>query len=76
MTDGKIDMEAYNKDLAHSINVQPRVSESNFERLFYRIDANDNKVARVIMIWSNAVVEFHVDAMPEKHLENFAKTLN
>jgi hypothetical protein len=76
MTDGKIDMEAYNKDLAHSINVQPRFSENNFERLFYRIDANDNKVARIVMIWSNAVVDFQVDTMPEKHLENFAKTLN
>ena len=76
MTDGKIDMEAYNKDLAHSINVQPRFSESNFERLFYRINANDNKVAKVVMIWSNAVVEFSVDTMTEKHLENFAKTLN
>lgn len=76
MTDGKIDMEAYNKDLAHSINVQPRFSESNFERLFYRINANDNKVAKVVMIWSNAVVEFPVDTMTEKHLENFAKTLN
>ena len=77
MTDGKIDMEAYNKDLAHSINVQPRLfSEDNFERLFYRINANDNKVARIVMIWSNAVVDFQVDTMPEKHLENFAKTLN
>ena len=76
MTDGKIDMEAYNKDLAHSINVQPRFSESNFERLFYRINANDNKIAKVVMIWSNAVVEFSVDTMTEKHLENFAKTLN
>ena len=76
MTDGKIDMEAYNKDLAHSINVQPRFSESNFERLFYRINANDNKVAKVVMKWSNAVVEFSVDTMTEKHLENFAKTLN
>ena len=77
MTDGKIDMEAYNKDLAQSINVQPRLfSEDNFERLFYSINANDNKVARVFMIWSNASVEFQVDTMPEKHLENFAKTLN
>ena len=76
MTDGKIDMEAYNKDLAHSINVQPRFREVSIERLFYRIDANDNKVARIVMVWSNAVVEFHVDTMPEKHLENFAKTLN
>ncbi len=77
MTDGKIDMEAYNKDLAQSINVQPRLfSEDNFERLFYSINANDNKVARIFMIWSNASVEFQVDTMPEKHLENFAKTLN
>jgi hypothetical protein len=77
MTDGKIDMEAYNKDLAQSINVQPRLfSEDNFERLFYSINANDNKVAKVFMIWSNASVEFQVDTMPEKHLENFAKTLN
>jgi|TARA_B110000914_G_C15499986_1_gene465284 hypothetical protein len=76
MTDGKIDMEAYNKDLAQSINVQPRLfSEDNFERLFYSINANDNKVARVFMIWSNASIEFQVDTMPEKHLENFAKTL-
>jgi hypothetical protein len=76
MTDGKIDMEAYNKDLAQSINVQPRLfSEDNFERLFYSINANDNKVARIFMIWSNASVEFQVDTMPEKHLENFAKTL-
>ena len=76
MTDGKIDMEAYNKDLALSINVQRRFSESNFERLFYRINANDKKVAKVVMIWSNAVVEFSVDTMTEKHLENFAKTFN
>ena len=77
MTDGKIDMEAYNKDLAQSINVQPRLfSEDNFERLSYSINANDNKVAKVFMIWSNASVEFQVDTMPEKHLENFAKTLN
>jgi len=73
--DGKMDMEAYKKDLAHSVDVEPFYWETSIERLSYRIDANDNKVANVSMIWSNAIVSFQVNTMPEEHLKSFAKTL-
>jgi len=73
--DGKIDMDAYNKDLAQSIDVDPFFWDTNIERLTYRIDANDNKVANVVMIWANAIISFQVDTMPEEHLKAFAKTL-
>ena len=73
--DGKMDMDAYNKDLAHSIDVDPFIWDNNIERLTYRIDANDNKVANVVMIWSNVIVSFQVDTMPDEHLKRFAKTL-
>ena len=73
--DGKMDMEAYKKDLAHSVDVEPFYWETSIERLSYRIDANDNKVANVSMIWSNAIVSFQVNTMPEEHLKAFAKTL-
>lgn len=73
--DGKIDMDTYNKDLAQTIDVDPFFWDNNIERLTYRVDANDNKVANVVMIWANAIVSFQVDTMPEEHLKAFAKTL-
>tara|TARA_B100001175_G_scaffold45241_1_gene34459 strand:+ start:128 stop:670 length:543 start_codon:yes stop_codon:yes gene_type:complete len=75
MKDGKMDMESYNNDLALSIDVEPTLWDNNIERLFYRIDANDNKVANVIMLWSNVIVGFQVDTMPEDHIERFNKRL-
>ena len=73
--DGKIDMEAYNADLAHSFDVEIVTWDNSIERLTYFIDANDNKVANVNLLWSNAIVSFQVDTMPEEHLKRFAKTL-
>ena len=73
--DGKIDMEAYNKDIAQSIDVDPFFWDANIERLTYRIDANDNKVANVSMIWANVIISFQVNTMPEEHIKRFAKTL-
>ena len=73
--DGKIDMDAYNKDIAQSIDVDPFFWDANIERLTYRIDANDNKVANVSMIWANVIISFQVDTMPEEHLKRFSKTL-
>ena len=73
--DGKIDMDAYNKDLAQSIDVDPFIWDTNIERLNYMIDANDNKVANVVMMWSNVIISFQVDTMPEEHLKRFSKTL-
>jgi len=75
MKDGKMDMESYNNDLALSIDVEPTLWDNNIERLFYRIDANDNKIANVIMLWSNVIVGFQVDTMPEEHIERFNKRL-
>ena len=73
--DGKIDMDAYNKDIAQSIDVEPFFWDANIERLTYRIDANDNKVANVSMVWANVIISFQVDTMPEEHLKRFSKTL-
>jgi hypothetical protein len=73
--DGKIDMEAYNADLAHSITTEVATWDSSIERLTYFIDANDNKKANVNMLWDNVIVPFEVDTMPEEHLKKFAKTL-
>ena len=75
MKDGKMDMESYNNDLALSIDVEPTTWDNNIERLFYRIDANDKKIANVIMLWSNVIVGFQVDTMPEEHIERFNKRL-
>jgi uncharacterized protein (DUF2141 family) len=72
MTDGKIDMEAYNADLAHSITTEVATWDSSIERLTYFIDANDNKKANVNMLWDNVIVPFEVDTMPEEHLKKFA----
>ena len=42
MKDCKMDMERYNNDLALSIDVEAFLWDNVVERLFYRIDANDN----------------------------------
>ena len=76
MKDGEIDMEAYNDDLALSIEIEPKYRETNVERLKYIIDANDNKVANVLMIWSNLTISFKVDTTPNEHIEKFKKRLN
>ena len=73
--DGKIDMDAYNADLAQSIVTEVVVWDSSIERLTYFIDANDNKIANVNMLWDNVIVSFEVDTMPEEFLKKFAKTL-
>ena len=39
------------------------------------IDANDNKVANVNMLWDNVIISFQVNTMPEEFLKKFAKTL-
>ena len=77
MKEGKLDREAYNQDLAVSINVDAeyRANDTSIERLKYIIDANDNKKANIILLWDNVMIRFQVDTMPEKHLEKFAKTL-
>jgi len=77
MKGGKLDREAYNQDLAVSINVDAeyRANDTSIERLKYIIDANDNKKANIILLWDNVMIRFQVDTMPEKHLEKFAKTL-
>ena len=73
--DGKIDMDAYNADLAQSIVTEVVVWDSSIERLTYFIDANDNKIANVNMLWDNVIVSFEVDTMHEEFLKKFAKTL-
>ena len=77
MNGGKLDREAYNKDLAVSIDVDAEYwdNDTSIERLKYIIDANDNKKANIILLWDNVMIRFQVDTMPEKHLEKFAKTL-
>jgi hypothetical protein len=77
MKGGKLDREAYNQDLAVSIDVDAeyRANDTSIERLKYIIDANDNKKANIILLWDNVMIRFQVDTMPEKHLEKFAKTL-
>ena len=77
MKDGQLDKEAYNKDLAVSIEVLPEYwgNGTVVERLKYIIDANDNKTAIITLLWDDVMVRFEVDTMPEKHLENFLKTL-
>jgi hypothetical protein len=75
--DGTLDREAYNKDLAVSVDVKPEYWDNDtvVERLKYIIGANDNKKAIVSLLWGDVIVRFEVDTMPEKHLENFTKTL-
>ena len=77
MNGGKLDREAYNKDLAVSIDVDAGYwdNDTSIERLKYIIDANDNKKANITLLWDNVMIRFQVDTMPEKHLEKFAKTL-
>ena len=77
MNDGKLDREAYNNDLAVSVDVNPEYwnDDTSIERLKYIIDANDNKKAFVTLLWDNVMIRFQVDTMPEKHLENLAKSL-
>ena len=73
--DGKIDMEAYTADLAHTFDTDAVIWDSSIERLTYFIDANDNKVANVNMLWDNVIISFQVNTMPEEFLKKFAKTL-
>ena len=73
--DGKVDMKKYKEDMSHSFEVEPFSWEAGIERLFYRIDPNDNKVAIVSMLWENIIIRFEVDTMTDEHLERFAKTL-
>ena len=73
--DGKVDMKKYKEDMSHSFEVEPFSWEAGIERLFYRIDPNDNKVAIVSMLWENMIIRFEVDTMTDEHLERFAKTL-
>jgi len=73
--DGKIDMDAYNADLAHSFDIEVVTWDNSIERLTYFIDANDNKVANVNMLWDNVIISFQVNTMPEEFLKKFAKTL-
>jgi hypothetical protein len=75
--DGTLDREAYNKDLAVSVDVKPEYWNNNtiVERLKYIIGANDNKKAIVSLLWGDVIVRFEVDTMPEKHIENFTKAL-
>ena len=73
--DGKVDMKKYKEDMSHSFEVEPVTWEANIERLFYRIDPNDNKIGKVSMLWENIIIQFDVDTMTEEHLERFAKTL-
>lgn len=77
MSDGKLDRQAYNKDLAVSVDVDPEYwdNDNSVERLKYIINANDNKKAIVTLLWDNVLIRFEVDTMSEKHLENFANTL-
>ena len=77
MSVGILDKEAYNKDLAVSVDVKPEYWDNDtiVERLKYIIGANDNKKAIVSLLWGDVIVRFEVDTMPEKHLENFTKTL-
>ena len=77
MNGGKLDREAYNQDLAVSIDVDAEYWDNgtSIERLKYIIDANDNKKANITLLWDNVMIRFQVDTMPEKHLEKFAKTL-
>jgi len=73
--DGKVDMKSFKKDMSHSFEVEPVTWEANIERLFYRIDPNDNKTAKISMLWENVIIQFDVDTMTEEHLERFSKTL-
>ena len=77
MNGGKLDREAYNKDLAVSIDVDAEYwdNDTSIERLKYIIDANDKKKANITLLWDNVMIRFQVDTMLEKHLEKFAKTL-
>jgi len=77
MSGGEIDLEAYNNDLAVSIKVAPEFWDDDtvIERLKYIIDANDNKIAIITLIWADVLIRFEVDTMTEKHLENFVNTL-
>jgi len=77
MNGGKLDKEAYDNDLAVSLDVDAEYwnDDTSIERLKYIIDANDNKKANITLLWDNVMIRFQVDTMPEKHLEKFAKTL-
>ena len=68
-------VKKYKEDMSHSFEVEPFSWEAGIERLFYRIDPNDNKIAIVSMLWENMIIRFEVDTMTDEHLERFAKTL-
>ena len=77
MNGGKLDREAYNKDLAVSIDVDAEYwdNDTSIERLKYIIDANDNKKANITLLWDNVMIRFQVDTMPEKHPDKYGETL-
>ncbi len=75
MTDGKVDMDALSKDLAANISVTPIMMPESMERLFWWVDPNDNKTAKVSMAWDKVMLTFDVDMRTSEIMENFSNAL-
>ena len=75
MTDGKVDMDALSKDLAANISVAPVMMPESMERLFWWVDPNDNKTAKVSMAWDKVMLTFDVDMRTSEIMENISNTL-
>ena len=70
MVDGKIDEEALAKDDAASVKVEPAELDQSMERLMYLISAEDNKTAKVIMVWDKVMITVEVDTMVDETIES------
>ncbi|UZR96040.1 DUF2911 domain-containing protein [Chondrinema litorale] len=70
MADGKIDEAALAKDDAVAVKVEPAVLDHSMERLMYMISAEDNKTAKVIMVWDKTMISVDVDTMVDDTLKS------
>lgn len=75
MKDGKVDMDALSKDLVANISVAPITVDQPMERLFWWVDPNDNKTAKISMAWADKMITFDVDMRTDEIMEGFSNTL-
>tara|TARA_Y100001956_G_C4035697_1_gene148332 strand:- start:9 stop:614 length:606 start_codon:yes stop_codon:yes gene_type:complete len=70
MKDGNIDEEALAKDDAVAVKVEPVALDHSMERLMYMISAENNKTAKVMMVWDKTMIAVDVDTMVDDTLKS------
>lgn len=69
--DGKVDEAALAKDDLVAVKAAPVMSGDSQERLTYTISAENNKMAKVTMVWEKVKLSFMVDTQVDQKMESF-----